>query len=338
MTRRPVPVGFAGIAPEWLQDLPTLQRQQRMRIAAVHDAAPLQALEGAARWEAIRIPSFFGLLESPLVDAIVIGNAGWLGWHAARFCVEQGIATLLVISRLNDQVFFDPQLPGRVQLELAMSFARGRAGLLMPGFPLRWQPVTVRARELTATSLGAVESLQVQAPGLPLKSRQLAELIDWCLYLVQSPPSQLILHAAPADGALSSLRIECRRPQKDGSPVSIQIDGIMAGLEHSGTAPQTSDLVPLFQARGRCRDGEFQLASPDRIRFAHGHGNVDEHLTSDRSAFDVMLDLFGRRLVGGLVPIPDLSDVLKARNLVLAAVQSAEQQVQLSLSEDGRVN
>ena len=43
---------------------------------------------------------------------------------------------------------------------------------------------------------------------------------------------------------------------------------------------------------------------------------TDEELQSERDEQQVMLDLFCRRLVGGLIPVADLSDISRALRLI----------------------
>jgi hypothetical protein len=48
----------------------------------------------------------------------------------------------------------------------------------------------------------------------------------------------------------------------------------------------------------------------------------DEQLANDRAALDVMLDLFARRVLGGLIPIAGISDLRQTQQLVTLAEQA----------------
>lgn len=324
MTHHPVQVGFAGVASEWLDGLPTLVRQ-RMRVSAVFDPTPAAAVLAAEKLGGTHVRSFQQLVASPLVDAVIVANPGWMAWHAPLLAMKQGLPVLLVVSRLDDAAFFDSHLPDQIRLESALSYARANNGFLMPGLPMRWQPVTIRVRELTATSLGAVEMLHITTDPLPLKSRRLAELVDWGLSLVQTAPDAI--HVQSVDSSFDVV-VRCRRRRVDGGPVEIRIRGV-----RDAVADQE---VPTMQAVGYCRHGEFSLVAPTKISHSIDRHVTHESLVADRSAFDVMLDLFGRRLVGGVVPVPDFADVLRARNLVLAALLSREHREAVSVCDDGR--
>jgi hypothetical protein len=45
-----------------------------------------------------------------------------------------------------------------------------------------------------------------------------------------------------------------------------------------------------------------------------------ESLTTDRTDVEVMLDHFTRRVLGGLIPVPTLEDVQRARELSAVVV------------------
>ncbi|MCA9087876.1 MAG: hypothetical protein KDA90_04485 [Planctomycetaceae bacterium] len=329
MSRRPVQVGFAGVSAEWLDDeLATLQRQQRMRVSAVFDPTPAVGALGAQRLGATHCRGFLQLLRSSSVDALVVANPGWMGWHTVLQAVRLGLPTLFVASRLDDEAFFDVQLPDTIRLETAVSYARGTGGgFLMPGLPLRWLPVTIRVRELTATALGAIEQLEVDAPGLALRSRSLAELVDWSLSIVQSAPASVQVHTTAAG---MEMVLQCRRRRSNGESVSVVLRGLR---QHRSGDVAEADVQ--FEAHGACRHGDFQLAAPFQIRHSIGRTAVDEKLNADRSSYDIMLDLFGRRLVGGLVPVPDFVDLLRARNLVVSAIQSLDHKEPIPVSEEG---
>lgn len=48
----------------------------------------------------------------------------------------------------------------------------------------------------------------------------------------------------------------------------------------------------------------------------------EESLQEDRPCTDLMIDLFARRVLGGLVPVPDLNDVKGCLQIVEAAQES----------------
>jgi predicted dehydrogenase len=72
-----------------------------------------------------------------------------------------------------------------------------------------------------------------------------------------------------------------------------------------------------------CENGEAVIEGPAHIRWKLTGGEAaTESLTADRSEVEVMIDHFCRRLVGGLIPVADISDVCRGLRLVQATRQS----------------
>jgi hypothetical protein len=73
-----------------------------------------------------------------------------------------------------------------------------------------------------------------------------------------------------------------------------------------------------------CQRGTATLESGTQIVWQDGDKSVCETLTSERTETEVMLDLFCRRVVGGLIPVADISDVLRGARLLEAARHSLQ--------------
>jgi hypothetical protein len=58
-----------------------------------------------------------------------------------------------------------------------------------------------------------------------------------------------------------------------------------------------------FGAELTCRDGVVIVSGSRRVRWKAGEEERDEELSDDRTSAAVQLDLFARRLAGGLVPV-----------------------------------
>lgn len=97
------------------------------------------------------------------------------------------------------------------------------------------------------------------------------------------------------------------------------------------------DPVPASPVRFQvtCERGEAILEGPAQIRWTvTGGGGGTESLTSDRCEVEVMIDHFCRRLVGGLIPIADISDVCRCLRLVRAAKESHAKRAPIELNGD----
>lgn len=60
------------------------------------------------------------------------------------------------------------------------------------------------------------------------------------------------------------------------------------------------------------------------ITWEHDGVQHRESLSSERPEIEVMLDHFCRRVVGGLIPVPNIEDVHRALSIVQAAKESDE--------------
>ena len=150
---------------------------------------------------------------------------------------------------------------------------RGAANdLLIPGLRLRYLPATIRLRERIATDLGAVQSVHVESDGPTW------EAIDWAAWVSASRPVRGTMRRA--DGILVPLR---------------------SGVD--ATIVRGERLTAVVE----CENG---VARMDRETLAV-EGTVDAKAVG-RPAVAGLLDLFCRRTVGGLVPVPSVDEVRAA--------------------------
>jgi hypothetical protein len=70
-----------------------------------------------------------------------------------------------------------------------------------------------------------------------------------------------------------------------------------------------------------CERGWAEIRAASEVAWQISDQPVEaEKLTADRSEHDIMLDLFCRRVAGGLIPVPDFFDVSHALRVVEQAV------------------
>jgi predicted dehydrogenase len=85
------------------------------------------------------------------------------------------------------------------------------------------------------------------------------------------------------------------------------------------TADSSRPWVP--DIRLSCERGGAELSSTTRISWQRTSAEpIRETLTADRSEEEIMLDIFCRRVVGGLVPVADLNDIIRPIQLVRSCV------------------
>jgi hypothetical protein len=97
--------------------------------------------------------------------------------------------------------------------------------------------------------------------------------------------------------------------------------------EHSPiiVAPSATVVVPpeFPKISLRCERGTAEMASETQIRWqSNSLDPVEETLASERTKEEIMLDIFCRRVVGGLIPVADLNDILKPLQLLRSCLEA----------------
>lgn len=295
-----IKLGLVGaIAESAMSVLNPLLRQSRLQLNEVFDPCLARAQADAQHLDASFSPSLDGMLRR--CDGVVIGDVKWMGVSPLLRAVEMNRPVLMlqtVVSTLSTE-----------QLTELQQVVQDSRVLLMPDLSYRWARSTLRMRELTATQAGAIERLVVTAQASAGSMIDLM-VIDWCCNVMQSE-----CRSVEVNSAGHTVELGFRRLGRDEQPVSATIQMV------------ANDQPPRFaisQAEVTCRHGRILLAGEESIEWEIERQRVKESLVSDRSASDVMFDLFGRRLVGGLVPVPELGDVIKAHQIRNACLRSLE--------------
>ncbi len=295
-------VGLIGLGDDWDVFRAALDRsRERVRVVAVHDAVAAIGRVTAEELSATHFDGIRVLVESPKVDAVFVNDLGPLGLSAIRLASSSGKPVLV-----------RPQLVGSGNdLRGLATQARESSRLLVPALGHRYSPSTGRLRELTATTLGHPRRVRVDVSGAnPLR---LAEVCDWCVYVLQATP--VLVRAEPLNGQVPENLDDCR----------IEIEfatrrrSVFATLEpgNGNTAPGTASVT--------CENGSVEVETPRRLFWRGRNGSrVAENLDDERAETDVMLDQFCRRVVGGLVPVPDFEDLGRALDVCRAAELSRQ--------------
>ena len=190
----------------------------------------------------------------------------------------------------------------------------------MPAFPRRCTPASNRLQELMATQLGrplraeiAIAPASLQAVPFATESDfggqtppppdPLLEWSDWCHYLFRAVPQQVTRRA---DG--QGMRLDFPPLAPSSSPQDTRV----AELSLCPTAP-VADRPTLDEVRLHCERGEARLLGPTTIEWTADGKQQSEELTAERTETEVLLDHFCRRAVGGLIPVPSLEDLMRAR-------------------------
>ncbi len=336
-----VNIGIIGLGPAWETRYrrALAKFRQRVCVCAVYDVVASRAEQVAAEYRAAAVKGLVALLERTNIQAILLLDTDW-----------QGQVPLSFVSARRKPVFVAGNLGEDLHtLETLHQTALAEGLTVMPEFTRRYMPASGRLQELIATRIGRPERIlidtTVDSPNsftTPSSNGAhpdfLIGMLDWCRYIVQTAPASLQsqrLHAAENDDRQDhSITIDFHRPRSGGNcPVAeLRIHEVKSNQEASASTAET----PTQRFEVFCERGRAILEAPDRISWTTDAGSTTESLTTERSAVEVMLDHFLRRVVGGLIPVADVSDVCRGIQLAQAAQRSlrTSRRIQLNGQSD----
>ncbi|MDA1013811.1 MAG: Gfo/Idh/MocA family oxidoreductase [Planctomycetota bacterium] len=312
-------VGLVGIGSNWWERYEPVLRalRDRLCVRAVFDHVTTRANAVAELLQATTMGGVLALVERPDVDAVLVLSPGWHEHALLDFICSKGKPVYLGVRPVNDLLSIDHLHSITVLTDTPV----------MPEFDRRYEPATSRVQELLASRLGRPHRIGIQVeqpisvtcpnPTLPLDL--FVELFDWCRYIARTPPASLTA-VADSDDNLSGITLRFHRPKSGDEPVVAQID-----VRHCSTrdiADSSASAAFAIEASG----GRIEFSTQESIRWQSADGSFDEELSHDRGAVEVMLDHFCRRVVGGLIPVPDLGDICSGLRLADAVDESLRTQ------------
>lgn len=321
-------VGLIGLGPEWERRYrPALAKlRHRLRVRCVHTPVITHAEQVAAELQCQVATGLMRLVERDDVQALLVLDTSWYSGVPANFACQVRKPAYLAGS----------QVPRTSLTDQLLRRAAESGVTLMPEFGHRYTPATSRLRELIATRLGrplelvvdvatAVDSSPDDTPSLSVASRELlAMTVDWCLNVVGTAPASV--RVSSGGGLLPEsktgpleIRVEFRQPAA-GGPAAVACVRLNAASGSAVTDAESDSADLQLQARVQCLKGIAWLTNPDQVKWESADDKKTESLTSDRPDVEVMLDLFTRRVVGGLIPVPTLEDLLRAHQLIESAL------------------
>ncbi len=291
-----LPIGVIGAGTEWEAVWrPAFAQLSRLVVSTFYDPVAIRG-ERVAEAEDWQLASHVrGVLETPKLRGVVILDAGWCGNWVIQEADRRHIP-MLVSSRASSLEGLAPAFPG----------ATGET-LIQPELRRRYTPATMRVRELTATRLGPVKALRVELlAAAPPTISQWAEIIDWCRFVVQSAVTRTDHQDKDSEFDVAFRKLD------EGRPMTARI--VWKSTRKSPDYPAD------FAAELTCRNGVVIVTGNRRVRWKADGEEADEELSEDRTSAAVQLDLFSRRLAGGLVPVATLEDVAVAVNSARTAI------------------
>lgn len=306
-----VNVGLIGLGSWWdMRFRPVLQSlESKLKVVAVCDNVLSKADQAARDLKAKSVAGISTLVNRPDIQALLVLDAGWQAGSLLPFVCELRKPVLWAARSFLSSA------------ELLTLHQRANAigQTVMPMFLNRYTPSSNRLQELLATQLGRprrIEVLVSQASrqAVPFAtSRDLAgpneppldpllEWTDWCCYLLRE---SLAERAVQSDGQRVSLRFSSASKSADPNFHTADISFRTDRLDTSELLP---DVVLVT-----CDHGSARLTSPTAIEWTIDGTTHSESLTTERSETEVVLDHFCRRVIGGLIPVPDLTDLCRAQ-------------------------
>jgi predicted dehydrogenase len=297
-----VNLGILGVPADWderyAEALAALA--SRVRLLAVYDSQPCRARLAARNLGGSVTFGVRALLEPRQLDAILYLNRNWQREWAADACFARGLPVFIGQQLLRDSADWEE------------SFDSVRTGILaVPETLLRYNPVMLRLRELMATSLGPLRDVWFSLPraqqvidaGLSLR-----EVLNW--FWSACGASAVRSTVDPEKLSLTS-ELRFLASLRSGADVVLVVQTVDLQVVREAGAP-----FGVIQ----CERGSVELMGPRELRWICDNGEAtSERLHADRSATRVALDLFTRRVAGGLIPVPALPDLVKAQQLAKPA-------------------
>ena len=247
----------------------------RFRLSCIYEPVAVMAERVSEEAGVPATPSLTKLAARRGLQAAVVASAG--GVHSVR----ADLCRVLLRKSLPVLWLPDPfAVDAAVWREL--SDLAGSEGIV-PAMTHRYTGATLRLRELVAGPLGPVGRIVVGGVDPTAPAGRAA--IDWARWV--SRPQVL-----PGDGSA-----ELTLKSADGGQTLVRFD------------PSATVQYAVVGAGGTAEINDGTL----RWRAAGGDDWTNVDLSDERDPLAVVADLFARRVIGGLIPVPSLRDVLTAQ-------------------------
>ena len=335
---RAVNIGLVGQCNEFSSMYLTALHaiRERMQLSWIYDAIPFRSNQIAIEHKLQQANGLHQLARQHDINALLLLNNHWYRHIPLEICLKFQKSAVCMSPFPWDADQSTLQNWHSRLGELGISFVLG--------FYRRYSPTTIRLQELIVSKIGAVREIQLTIKcsnakaSIPANSPadgvhenipednieiekdkgngespsqqnsqicpEILQAIDWCRHILNR---KLILKTE--QNLESTLTNPCSltfhtQPSETHPETTIRID-YEESDEHE---TQNSWLINVV-----AENGKAELSGLRRISFHHGNTQHHDELLSERCGLDVLLDLFCRRLMGGLVPLPDIGDLMRAK-------------------------
>lgn len=317
-------VGVIGLGETWSQHYQAAIESLNTRIAlrAVYDPVFVKAQSVASsRKNCTAMTGLLALARRPDINALLILDSSWYE-HYALELVSQEQKPVFVCSESGFDSTEGLQRLHRQAVDVGQD--------IVPQLTTRYTPSSVRLQELMATQLGRPRLIrikqtvptQVDLADTEQDLTFLSGTFDWCCHISRASVGQIRSQVSSQSGHgarlqhMLTLLVDYDTTRADHRLPKIQIE---LNEDHAQT-PSSNELTIVKEIH--CERGQAIIRSDRSISWEVDSGRVDETLTAERTSAEVMLDLFCRRVAGGLVPIGSLADVWRGLAMATAASQS----------------
>ncbi len=331
-------VGLIGLGDAWQRcHAPALRAlADRFEVRVVCEQVAHRAELVAQQFSATAVDGYRALAQREDLDAVLILSPQWYGALPILAACESGKA-IYCAAGLDLDLEQAQRVKQRVE-ETGVAF--------MAEFPRRHAPATVRLRELIATRLGEPRllfchrRLAARSPSNHLKGcsshhsalRSLIELVDWCCYVVDQPPSWVtgVMHPSGCAAENEDYQMMSLDFSDAESPGSGPIAQISCGRYIPGRWEEAIAYRPLAGLQVSCERGIAFVDLPSTlVWFDEAGGRHQESLEAERPVGEQLLTQFHRAVTSLVRRTCDLEDAYRALHAV--------QQARLSQVEGRRI-
>jgi predicted dehydrogenase len=295
----------------------------RFRVTAVYDQIYRRAEVEARQLGCAACEGLAALVERPDVDAIYLLSPQWFGLHPAHLACAAGKAVYCGLPLAGDLT----------ELESLAKRVDDTGIVFMPEFARRCYPATLRLKELLVTLLGpprlilgfsrlfgydryALPGPATQIAPAPLLIDPGSYLLDWCSFVIQSPPDSvsgsgcLVLPSEVGEGREADFEsFVARFPSGATAQVAY-------GRYHRARWGEASRFLPASGFQVYAERGAAWLEMPERIQWWDASGTHEERLPLEPTVGDVLNDQFYRQVRKGHSLAPTVRDALEVARIV----------------------
>ncbi len=323
-------IGLIGLGECWDNRYrPALRAlADRYEVRAVCEQVGHRAEMTAAEFSAVPVDGFRVLASREDIDAVLVLSTQWYGHLPILAACAAGKAVYLGAG-LNLTAEEARRLQKQVE-DAGIAF--------MAEFARRHSPATVRLKELIATRLGPPQLLfchrRLPANGhgnaavrngcCHSAARELVELVDWCRYVVGSPPGWVtgMVHrnenkSPEEDYQMMSLGFPDPEQPSHGAVAQISCGSYIPGRWHEAITYR-----PLASLQVSCRHGIAFVDLPSTLVWFDEAGRHQESLESERPVGERLLTQFLRSVTSLVRKTSDLEDTCSAMAIVEQARKS----------------